>query len=69
MSEILRGNESLDIRDYEEGDYSKLKNDIYKVTIKLREAKDASQQSKKELQHTLQDISHQLKTPLTSMNC
>lgn len=68
MSEILRGNESLDIRDYEEGDYSKLKNDIYKVTIKLREAKDASQQSKKELQHTLQDISHQLKTPLTSMN-
>ena len=41
MSEILRGNESLDIRDYEEGDYSKLKNNIYKVTIKLREAKDA----------------------------
>lgn len=68
MNEILRGNESLDIRDYKEGYFSKLKNDIYKVTIKLREAKDASLNSKKELQHTLQDISHQLKTPLTSMN-
>lgn len=67
LHEILSGNYNLDIRDYDEGSLSNLKNDIYKVTIKLKEQRDLSKKAKKELETTLSDISHQLKTPLTSM--
>ena len=67
MNNILNNNYSLDIRDYEEGDLSNLKNDIYKMTVKLKEQSDLSQKDKKYLEEVLSDISHQLKTPLTSM--
>lgn len=67
MNNILNNNYSLDIRDYEEGDLSNLKNDIYKMTVKLKEKSDLSQKDKKYLEEVLSDISHQLKTPLTSM--
>ena len=67
MNNILNNNYSLDIREYEEGDLSNLKNDIYKMTVKLKEQSDLSQKDKKYLEEILSDISHQLKTPLTSM--
>ena len=67
MNNILNNNYSLDIRDYEEGNLSNLKNDIYKMTVKLKEQSDSSQKEKKYLEEVLSDISHQLKTPLTSM--
>lgn len=67
MNNILNNNYSLDIRDYEEGDLSNLKNDIYKMTVKLKEQSDLSLKDKKYLEEVLSDISHQLKTPLTSM--
>lgn len=67
MNNILNNNYSLDIRDYEEGNLSNLKNDIYKMTVKLKEQSDLSQKEKKYLEEVLSDISHQLKTPLTSM--
>lgn len=67
ITEILNDNYSLDIRDYTETHLSHLKNYIYKMTVKLKEAKDLSHKDKLYLEETLQDISHQLKTPLTSM--
>lgn len=67
MNNILNNNYSFDIRDYEEGDLSNLKNDIYKMTVKLKEQSDLSQKDKRYLEEVLSDISHQLKTPLTSM--
>ena len=67
MNRILNGDYSIDIKDYEEGDISNLKNDIYKMTIKLREQTEQSRKDKKYLEEILSDISHQLKTPLTSM--
>ena len=67
MNNILNNNYSLDIRDYEEGDLSNLKNDIYKMTVKLKEKSDLNLKEKKYLEEVLSDISHQLKTPLTSM--
>ena len=67
MNNILNNNYSLDIRDYEEGNLSNLKNDIYKMTVKLKEQSDSSQKEKKYLEEVLSDISHQLKTPLTRM--
>lgn len=67
MNNILNNNYSLDIREYEEGDLSNLKNDIYKMTVKLKEQSDLSKKDKKYLEEILSDISHQLKTPLTSI--
>ncbi len=66
-NEILNNRYNLDIREYEEGDISNLKNDLYKMTIKLKEQNELSKKDKQYLEETLSDISHQLKTPLTSM--
>ena len=67
MNNILNGDYSIDIKDYCEGNISNLKNDIYKMTIKLKEQSELLIKEKKYLEETLQDISHQIKTPLTSM--
>ena len=67
MNNILNDDYSINIKDYCEGDISNLKNDIYKMTIKLKEQSELLIKEKKYLEETLQDISHQIKTPLTSM--
>lgn len=67
MDQVLNGNDTLSIKDYEEGYFSTLKNDVYKLTTKLKEGRNRSIQDKKELEQVLSDISHQIKTPLTSM--
>lgn len=67
MNNILNDDYSINIKDYCEGDISNLKNDIYKMTIKLKEQSELLINEKKYLEETLQDISHQIKTPLTSM--
>ncbi|AWP27057.1 two-component sensor histidine kinase [Paenibacillus glucanolyticus] len=67
LREISNGNDSLDIRDNQEGELSILKNDIYKVTLMLSEHRSLLQRDKIQLTDAISDISHQLKTPLTSM--
>lgn len=67
MNNILNDDYSMNILDYTEGDLSNLSNDIYKVTVKLKEQNDITRKDKKYLEEILSDISHQLKTPLTSM--
>lgn len=67
MLAVLNGDYSFDIRDYEEGVISNLKNDIYRITTLLKQQSETANQDKKELETVLSDISHQLKTPLTSM--
>jgi signal transduction histidine kinase len=64
---IHSGDYSLDLRDNKEGELSILKNDIYKVTLKLSEQSSLLQQDKTRLANAMADISHQLKTPLTSL--
>lgn len=56
-----------DIRDNSEGELSILKNDIYKLASRLTEQADLLQREKAMLKDMLFDISHQLKTPLTSL--
>ncbi|MCI8497604.1 MAG: HAMP domain-containing histidine kinase [Clostridiales bacterium] len=67
LSRITAGRYSLDIRDNREGELSILKNEIYKVTVTLREQAELLKKDKLYLADSLSDISHQLKTPLTSM--
>lgn len=67
LNRIASGEYGLDLRDNVEGELSALKNDIYKVTVMLAHQADLLQKDKLYLADTLADISHQLKTPLTSM--
>ncbi|MEH7275096.1 sensor histidine kinase [Neobacillus vireti] len=67
LRRITSGDYSLDLRDNHEGELSILKSDIYKVTLKLSEHSSLLQQDKVKLTNAISDISHQLKTPLTSM--
>ena len=67
LHQICAGNHSLDIRDNEEGELSILKNEIYKVTCRLSEQSELLKKDKHYLADSLSNISHQLKTPLTSM--
>lgn len=67
LRRISSGEYSLDVRDNREGELSILKNEIYKVTLMLSEQSSLLQQDKIKLTDAISDISHQLKTPLTSM--
>jgi signal transduction histidine kinase len=59
--------ESIDFRDNKEGPLSILKNDIHTLAVLKSEQFDAIQRDRDALKDILADISHQLKTPLTSM--
>lgn len=64
---INAGGYDLDVRDYAEGELSILKSELYKVTVMLRQQNDTLGREKTKLADSLSDISHQLKTPLTSL--
>lgn len=67
LNTILQGVYDLNIADYNEDEISILKNDIYKVAIKLKEYSEYELKENKYLVSFLEDISHQLKTPLTAL--
>lgn len=67
IEEINRKNYTLHIDENTEDELSILRNEIYKTTVMLKESADNSLNDKRELKKSLEDISHQLKTPLTSI--
>ncbi len=67
ISKINRRNFAIDIEDYTEDELSALKQEIYKTSLMLRSEADNSLKDKLNLKDSLSDISHQLKTPLTSI--
>ena len=67
LSHINNGEFDLDIKDNKEGEMSILKNNIYKVVVTLRSQQELLLKDKKYLADSLADISHQLKTPITSI--
>lgn len=67
IEEINRGNYKLNIEENTEDELSILKNELYKITIKLKEVAENSQKDKTTLKDSLSDISHQIKTPITSI--
>lgn len=67
FSKILAGEYELSIGTNEEGEISILQNNIYKATVQLRETNDLLEREKTYLVDMLANISHQLKTPLTSV--
>ena len=67
IEEINKKNYKLDIEDNSEDELSILKNELYKVTVMLKELAENSKNDKLKLKDSLSDISHQLKTPITSI--
>lgn len=67
IEQINQGNYSLDIDDNTEDELSILKNEVYKTTIMLKEVAENARNQELSLKNSLEDISHQLKTPLTSI--
>lgn len=68
IENINHKNYELNIEDISEGKLSILKEEIYKTTIMLKENAENSLKDKIHLKMCLEDISHQIKTPLTSIN-
>lgn len=67
IKEVNNKNYSLKIEDNKDGELSRLRNELYKTTVILREAAENSEEEKEKLSIAITDISHQLKTPLTSI--
>ena len=67
LEAINNKNYTLKIDENSEDELSILKNELYKVTVMLRENASNSLKDKINLKTALEDISHQLKTPLTSI--
>lgn len=67
MKEINQRNYTLGICDNGEGELSILRNEVYKTTLMLREESENLKNEKIILKDSISDISHQLKTPLTSI--
>lgn len=67
IERINLGDYSLRMEENSEDELSLLDNQIYRTAVKFREQAENSRKDKENLQKSLSDISHQLKTPLTSI--
>lgn len=67
LKALSSGDYSFDLKEYQEGELSILGSELYKVTLMLREQAELLKMDKSYLTDAISDISHQIKTPLTSM--
>lgn len=68
LDRLLISGTPLPITEYNEGELSILANQVQKLTLRLTEAAEVVEADKKYLADSLADISHQLRTQLTTMN-
>lgn len=66
---ILHDNDRrADFTQYTEGELGILQSEVHKMTIRLREQAKQLKEDKRYLADSIADISHQIRTPLTSVN-
>ena len=68
IDRLLHGDQSISFDDYKEGELGILQSELSKMTIRLREQQQHLQDDKIYLSDSIADISHQIRTPLTSIN-
>ena len=67
LNTVLHSGSILEPGQEQEGELSILSTEIYKLTLRLQEQAEALRRDKLYLRDSLADLSHQLRTPLTSM--
>ncbi len=67
IQKISRGDYSIDIEECSEDELNSLKNSLYKITVLLKEEAENKKNQNEAILTSVSDISHQLKTFLTSM--
>ena len=67
IDDILRGADQADLSEYREGELSILSDEIRKMTVRMREQNSALYKDKQFMKEALEDMSHQMRTPLTAM--
>ncbi len=65
---MLHGERNLNFTNYQEGELAILANEVEKLLLRLTEQSDTLLKEKRYLSDSLADISHQLRTPLTSLH-
>ena len=68
LDRILHGQDRVLIEDAAEGELSILNSELQKMTTRLQEQANQLSADKQQLTEAIQDIFHQIRTPLTSMN-
>lgn len=68
INRILHGDNKIILNEFSEGELGILQSEIYKMTVRLREYSQKLKEDKIYLANSLADISHQIRTPLTSIN-
>lgn len=67
LLKLNEGDYSYDIESYEEGELAKLQSQLNKTTVLIQTMNVELMSQKKMLQKSLEDIAHQLKTPISSL--
>ena len=68
MARINSGDYDTNIADNSEDELSILRNELYKTCVHLRESAENAEGDRVALKNSVEDIAHQLKTPMTSIN-
>lgn len=68
IDRVLHGQDKIFFSESKEGELAILGSEIHKMTVRLKEQADVLKSDKLNLTDAIADISHQLRTPLTSMN-
>ncbi len=66
VDEVLHGKEHAAFSEFQEGELSILASEIHKMTVRLREQNAQLSHEQQFMKEAMEDISHQLRTPLTS---
>lgn len=67
LQRVAGGDFSLEIRNNQEGELGLLRSELYKIVLRLSEQRDQIDKERQALADAISNISHQLKTPITSM--
>lgn len=68
IDKILHNNDYTNFDVNKEGELAVLNSEIFKMTVRLREQTERLENEKNYLKDYLADISHQIRTPMTSIN-
>lgn len=68
VDRVLHGFTKIEMSEYGEGELNILASEIHKMTLRLKEQADRLAADKEYLADSIADISHQIRTPLTSVS-